>query len=127
MKSANEHLVNRDTLGSLQPAPPVAQIIALGDVPSAGNENAGPLLAEAANPLHNVQTQLQVCVGKATVTVGELLAARESQVLVLDRTVEQAVDLLLQGKVIARGQLVAVDGHFAVRITELPLPLTLQP
>jgi flagellar motor switch protein FliN/FliY len=36
------------------------------------------------------------------------------------------VDLLLDGKVVARGQLVAVDGHFAVRITELPVALKLQ-
>jgi flagellar motor switch protein FliN/FliY len=56
-------------------------------------------------------------------TVGELLAARENEVLVLDRTVEQPVDLVLEGSVVARGQLVAVDGSFAVRITELPLPL----
>jgi flagellar motor switch protein FliN/FliY len=35
------------------------------------------------------------------------------------------VDLVLEGKVVARGELVAVDGFFAVRITELPLPLRL--
>jgi flagellar motor switch protein FliN/FliY len=56
-------------------------------------------------------------------TLGELLAARRNEVLVLDRGVEQPVDLLLEGRVVARGQLVAVDGAFAVRITELPLPL----
>jgi flagellar motor switch protein FliN/FliY len=55
--------------------------------------------------------------------VGDLLAAKEHQVLVLDRKVDQPVDLLLEGKVIARGQLVAVDGCFAVRISELTAPL----
>jgi flagellar motor switch protein FliN len=58
-------------------------------------------------------------------SIGELLGARESDVLVLQRSVEQPVDLLLEGKVVARGELVAVDGCFAVRITELPLPLKL--
>ena len=58
-------------------------------------------------------------------TVGELLSAKENQVLRLDRTLDQAVDLLLEGQVIARGQLVAVDDYFAVRITELPVPLQL--
>jgi flagellar motor switch protein FliN/FliY len=56
-------------------------------------------------------------------TVGQLLAAREGQVLALDRSVDAPVDLLLEGKVVARGQLVAIDGSFGVRITELPLPL----
>jgi flagellar motor switch protein FliN/FliY len=65
-------------------------------------------------------------VGHAALTVGELLGARENEVLVLDRTVDQPVDLVLEGRVVARGQLVAVDdGSFAVRISELPLPLRL--
>ena len=83
----------------------------------------GPPLLRDAHPLHAVKVRLQVRVGESSMTVGDLLAARENEVLVLDRTVEQPVDLLLEGSVVARGELVAVDGSFAVRITELPLPL----
>jgi flagellar motor switch protein FliN/FliY len=89
----------------------------------AGGAEAGPPLLEDAHPLHAVKVRLQVCVGEASMTLGELLAARRNEVLVLDRGVEQPVDLLLEGRVVARGQLAAVDGAFAVRITELPLPL----
>lgn len=77
------------------------------------------------NPLHQIKAKLQVCVGEATVSVGELLAAKENQVLQLNRTFDQPVDLMLEGKVIARGQLVAIDNYFAVRITDLPFPLRL--
>jgi flagellar motor switch protein FliN len=69
--------------------------------------------------------RLQVRVGEAAMSIGELLAARENEVLLLDRAVEQPVDLMLEGSVVARGRLVAVDGSFAVQITELPLPLEL--
>ena len=86
---------------------------------------AGPALLRDAHPLHAVKVTLRVCVGEAHLTVGELLAAREGTVLVLDRLVEQAVDLLVEGQVVARGELVAVDGSFAVRLTELPAPLGL--
>ena len=55
--------------------------------------------------------------------MGELMAAHENQVIRLNRTIEQPVDLLLEGRVVARGQLVAVDEHFAIRITDLPAPL----
>ncbi|KHK58998.1 flagellar motor switch protein [Ralstonia sp. A12] len=82
-------------------------------------------LDSGVNPLHRVKAQLTVCVGTATISVGELMAAREQQVLRLDSKVAQPVDLLLEGKVVARGQLVAVDDHFGVRITELPLDLKL--
>lgn len=77
----------------------------------------------AANPLHQVKAKLTVCVGTAELTVGELLNAKEQQVLRLDRTVEQPVDIMLEGQVIARGMLVAIDEYFGVRITELPQPL----
>lgn len=87
-----------------------------------GAEHGGPLLANV-HAIHAVKVRLHVCVGEATMTVGELLAARQNEVLALDRGVQQPVDLLLEGRVVARGQLVAVDGAFAVRITELPVPL----
>ncbi|AXV76807.1 flagellar motor switch protein [Ralstonia solanacearum] len=110
-------------------ARPVAQALALGELHSTGEAiSNAPLLNGAtpssANPLHRVKAQLTVCVGTATLTVGELMAAKEQQVLRLDSKVAQPVDLLLEGKVVARGQLVAVDEHFGVRITELPVALT---
>ena len=83
------------------------------------------VLLHDSHPLHHIKTQVQVCVGQATLTVGELLGAKEHQVLPLDRTLDQPVDLMIEGKVVARGQLVALDGHFAVRISELPQPLAL--
>ena len=90
--------------------------------PSEGPERGAVLLRDP-HPLHAVRVTLQVRVGESEMTLGALLSARENEVLLLDRGVEQPVDLVLEGKVVARGQLVAVDGSFAVRITELPLPL----
>ncbi|WP_426303933.1 FliM/FliN family flagellar motor switch protein [Acidovorax facilis] len=87
--------------------------------------DASPPLLANANPLHQIRTLVQVCVGDAEVSVGELLKARDGEVLKLNRRVDEAVDLLIEGQIIARGQLVALDGHFAVRITELPRPLSL--
>lgn len=89
-----------------------------------GATDATRLLETApVNPLHSIKTQLQVCIGDIRLTVGELMAAREHQVLVLDRQLTQPVDVMLEGRIVARGELVAVDDQFAVRITELPLPL----
>jgi flagellar motor switch protein FliN/FliY len=106
-------------------SPSTAHVIAFGEIhetpPSA---SAPPLVAEVAvNPLHQVKAQLRVCIGEAVVTVGELMALREHQVLVLNQALEAPVDVLLEGKVIARGQLVAVGEQFAVCLTELPAPL----
>ena len=103
-------------------ARPTAHVIALGELPELA-ENGERVLATPANLLHQVTVRLQVSVGEVAITVGELLAAQQHRVLVLDRAVDQPVDVLLEGRVVARGQLVAVDDRFAIRITQLPVPL----
>ena len=84
---------------------------------------AAPRIAPTQNPLLDVKARLQVCVGDAVMTVGELTQAQVGQVVALDREVDAPVDLLLEGRVVARGQLVAVGEHFGIRLTELPMPL----
>jgi flagellar motor switch protein FliN len=99
-----------------------AQTIALQEAVAAPQ---GEALLRTPHPLHGIKVRLQVRVGESAMTVGELMQARQNEVLVLDRSVDAPVDLLLEGQVVARGELVAVDGIFAVRITELPLSLQL--
>src|SRR5262245_31274702 len=106
-----------------KPAQPrEAHVLALAELHEQPDATA-PLVAGAMpNPLHHVKARLKVCVGEVELTIGELLSAREHQVFVLDRSVDEPVDLVLEGSVVARGQLVAVDDQFALRITELALP-----
>ena len=116
------------TTGSPTPAAsddaiPTVRALALPPLADGAHGAAGLLETAPVNPLHQIKTQLQVCIGDIHLTVGELMSAREHQVLVLDRQLNQPVDVLLEGRVVARGELVAVDDQFAVRITELPLPL----
>ncbi|MGM3278107.1 FliM/FliN family flagellar motor switch protein [Ralstonia sp. 24A2] len=85
--------------------------------------NSGGAVLQSTSPLLAVRARLEVCVGETELTVGELLAAKDGHVLRLDRTVDQPVDIRLDGKVVARGLLVAVGESFAVRLTELPVPL----
>ncbi len=98
-----------------------AQPIELGDMPASAG--AGPDLVKDFNPLHQVKTSVQVCVGTVSMSIGELMALKAHQVVRLQQAIEEPVDLLVEGKPVARGQLVAVDGQFAIRITELPVAL----
>ncbi|HEY4082284.1 MAG TPA: FliM/FliN family flagellar motor switch protein [Burkholderiaceae bacterium] len=70
--------------------------------------------------LRAVPARLEVHVGEIQMTVGDLLSAKLGQVFRLDRHVDDLVDLVLEGHVIARGQLVAVDESFGIQLTELP-------
>ncbi|BBB62239.1 hypothetical protein UNDKW_3966 [Undibacterium sp. KW1] len=88
---------------------------------AAANKSA-PIMT-TINPLHTVKARLQVYVGEVEMTVGELLALKQHQIVTLGTDVEQAIDLVLEGHTVARGNLVAVDGQFAIQISELPVPL----
>jgi flagellar motor switch protein FliN/FliY len=113
-------------------AAPSAHVLAMSELDPRVGEGAngtprhGPSSpvapADLQAALRHVRARLTVCVGSAEITLGELLGAQEHHVLKLDRAVDQPVDVLLEGQVVARGTLVAVDDHFAVRITELPRP-----
>jgi flagellar motor switch protein FliN/FliY len=67
-----------------------------------------------------VKVTVDVRAGRLESTVAELLALREGEVLTLDRAVDQPLDVLLDGHVVARGTLVAVGDNFGLRLTETP-------
>ena len=77
-----------------------------------------PLTGSAVPFLGSVKVQVFVRVGRAEVSVAELLELKQGATITLDRLVDQPLDVLVDGHVIARGTLVAVGEHFGVRITE---------
>ncbi|TAL13620.1 MAG: flagellar motor switch protein [Aquabacterium sp.] len=84
--------------------------------PAAGSA----VLAGRLGLLGGVKVQLSASLGRATLSVGELFALRDGSVLKLDKLADEPVDILLDGKVVARGTLVAVDDSFGVSITQAP-------
>jgi len=69
--------------------------------------------------LGGVKVRLTVVVGQVQTTLGELMELKQSAILKVDRPVDYPVDVLVDGNVVARGQLVVVDDNFGVRITEI--------
>jgi len=78
-----------------------------------------PLLSAQGGLLDSVPVALTVSVGEIASTVGELLALKEEAVLKIGRAADAPIDLILNGQVLARGQLVVVDEHFGLRITQV--------
>lgn len=69
--------------------------------------------------LHGVDMEVTVELGRATMTVRDLLALSPGEVLELDRAAGSPADLLVNGRLIARGEVVVVDEDFGLRITEI--------
>src|SRR3954462_12970301 len=69
--------------------------------------------------LHDVPVELAVEIGRTRMTIGETLDLRPGSVVSLDRLAGEPVDLLVNGKRIARGEVVAIDEEFGLRLTEV--------
>jgi flagellar motor switch protein FliN/FliY len=69
--------------------------------------------------LRFVPLEVTVVLGARRMKLAELLELGESTVVTLDRAVDAPVDLLVGGALVARGEIVAVDDRFGVRITEV--------
>ena len=70
----------------------------------------------------DVPLNVKLRFGQRQLTLREVLELNTGSLVELDRQVEEPVDLILDGKVIARGEVVIVDGNYGMRITEVTQP-----
>lgn len=88
-----------------------------------GAEGGSAWVADLA-PVLDVPVELTVEIGRTTMTIRETLALGPGSVIPLDKVAGEPVDLLVNGRRIARGEVVAVDEEFGLRVTEVVSPVT---
>ena len=71
----------------------------------------------------DVELNVSLRFGQCQLPLREVLDLTSGSVIELDRDVDDPVELLLDGKVIARGEAVIVDGNYGLRVTEIPQPM----
>jgi flagellar motor switch protein FliN/FliY len=85
-----------------------------------GGPSGAPLPAPGAlERLHDVPVELAVEIGRTRMTIGETLALGPGSIITLNRLAGEPVDLLVNGKPIARGEVVVIDEEFGLRVTEV--------
>jgi flagellar motor switch protein FliN/FliY len=75
------------------------------------------------NLVMDVELNVSLRFGQRQLPLHEELELVSGSVVELDRQVDDPVELLLDGKVIARGEAVIVDGNYGLRVTEIPQPI----
>ena len=70
----------------------------------------------------DVSLQVSVVLGKSKKTIRDILALGNGSIVELDRMVEDQVDVLVNGTLIARGEIVVVNENFGVRLTSVLSP-----
>ena len=83
--------------------------------------NAQPSI-ENLKVLENIEVELTVEVGRAEITIRDLLRLNEGSVLELDRLAGDPLDILVNGTKIARGEVVMIGERFGVRFGEVVEP-----
>jgi len=127
-------------LGMAQPPapPPAAAAVASAPAPAPSPSPAATaqVTALAAGPTHtgnrqssvdtgnldlllDIELPVMVRMGQTEMPLGELLKLTPGSILELNRAADAPVELLVNGKQIAKGEVVVVDGNFAFRITEI--------
>ncbi len=75
-----------------------------------------------AGLLHDIELDATLQFGSRDMALREVLELGPGDVVELDRHVSEPVDLVVSDRIVARGEVVVVNGNFALRITEVATP-----
>ena len=78
---------------------------------------SGP--SKAIDLIHDIPLQVSVELGKTKKEISEILEFSTGTIIVLDKVADDPVEIVVNGKLIARGEVVVIDENYGVRITEI--------
>jgi flagellar motor switch protein FliN len=73
----------------------------------------------ALDLLMDVQLAVSMRFGSRRLLLSEVLDLSPGAVIELDRRIQEPVDLLLDGRVVAHGEVVVIEGNFGLRVTDI--------
>ena len=91
------------------------------DLPDA-SENAptgSPVINKDISLVGHVPVTLTAMIGSVSISIEKLFSLKKGEVLEMNESLDMPITLQLNGKPVARGELVAVEDNFGIRITEL--------
>ncbi len=79
-------------------------------------------LVKDFNLIKNIPVQLTLEVGGRFITIGELLEMKAGEIIPLDKEEDEALDVKINGTLIARGEVVLVENRYGVRLLDVISP-----
>jgi len=77
------------------------------------------------NFLMDISLQLSIELGRAVMNVKDILSLQDGSVVELNKLAGDPVDIFVNNKLIARGEVVVIDDNFGVRVTDILSPTEL--
>ena len=110
--------------GEVQEATSEEQAVPLqefqAETPSEGTSVLGAEIN--LDSLMDVQVTLSVEIGRSKLPIKQLISLNQGSVVELERGVNEPLDLMVNGTLIARGEVVVVDGQFGLRLIDIVSP-----
>jgi flagellar motor switch protein FliN/FliY len=91
-----------------------AEGTSLATMDEGGDKSAADLA-----PVFDVPVNISAVLGKAHMSVAQLLKLNKGSVLELDRKVGEAIDIFVNNRLVARGEVVVVEDRLGVTMTEI--------
>ena len=98
--------------------PPNLPLDELAQAPP-GNAEAKPQNSKDLEAVYEIPVQISAVLGRATMQVSQLLKLGRGAVVELDRKVGEAIDIYVNNRLVARGEVVVVDERLGVTMTEI--------
>ena len=93
--------------------------IAPDDIEAYSPEDQGTRVAADLEAVFDVPVQVSAVLGRAKMDIGDLLKLGPGAVLELDRKVGEAIDIYVNNRLVARGEVVLVEDKLGVTMTEI--------
>ena len=85
--------------------------------------SAGGSISRNLDVVQDVRVTLSMELGRTTLKIKELLQLNQGSVIELDRMVDEHMDVLVNGTLIAHGEVVVIDDKFGIRLTDIVNPM----
>ncbi len=92
------------------------------EAPAEGAKSSDRVSVDNLRVLENIDVTLTVEVGQTEIKIRDLLRLNEGSVIELDRLAGDPLDILVNGTIIARGEVVMVGERFGIRFSEIVSP-----
>ena len=86
---------------------------------TAGNPDGSGVTIEHLDAVYAVPVEVSAVLGKATMPVSSLLKLGRGAVVELDRKVGEAIDIYVNNRLVARGEVVVVEDRLGITMTEI--------
>lgn len=90
-----------------------------GDASDAGTDAGAPTSELSLEAIYDVPVRVSAVLGKTNLQVSKLLQLGPGAVLELDRKVGEAVDIFVNNRLVARGEVVLVEEKLGITMTEI--------